>query len=67
MKNPLCNEYFLDITFKIIAKCYRSYKLLTIASIDNENSETILICFVIFVYMAGELFLGVFECCKYIY
>ena len=51
MKNRLYNEYFLDIKFKIIPKCYRSYKLLTIASNDKENSKTILICYVFFVYM----------------
>ena len=67
MKNPLYNEYFLDITFKIIPKCYRPYKLLTIASIDKENSKTILICFVLFVYMDGESFLKIFEYCKYKY
>ena len=61
MKNSLYNEYFLDITFKIIPKCYRPYKLLTIASIDKENCKAILICFVLFVYMDGESFLKIFE------
>ena len=51
MKNPLYNEYFLDIKFKIIPKCYRSYKLLVITSNDKENTKTILICFILFVYM----------------
>ena len=51
MKNRLYNEYFLDIKFKIIPKCYRSYKLLVITSNDKENSKTIFIRFVLFVYM----------------
>ena len=51
MKNRLYNEYFLDIKFKIIPKCYRSYKLLVITSNDKENTKTILICFILFVYM----------------
>ena len=65
LKNTLYNEYFLDITFKIIPKCYRPYKLLTIASIDKESGKTILICFILFVYMDGESFLKIFEYCKY--
>ena len=51
MKNRLYNEYFLDIKFKIIPKCYRSYKQLVITSNDKENTKTILICFILFVYM----------------
>ena len=65
LKNTLYNEYFLDITFKIIPKCYRPYKLLTIVSIDKENNKTILICFILFVYMDGKSFLKIFEYCKY--
>ena len=48
-KNKIINEYFIDITFQIITKCYRSYKLMTIASLDPLKNQTILICFVLLV------------------
>ena len=30
-------EYFIDITFKIVPKCYRPYKILTIATLDIKK------------------------------
>ena len=49
-KNKNIKEYFIDITFQIIPKCYRPYKLMTIASLDPLNNHTILICFVLLVF-----------------
>jgi len=45
-------EYFIDITFKIEPKCYRPYKLMTNAIIDNKENRAILIGFVFF-YLYG--------------
>jgi len=45
---------FLDITFKIIPKIWRSYKLFTISTIDNKENKTILIGFVLFKFMNNE-------------
>ena len=50
-KNKNINEYFIDITFQIIPKCYRPYKFMTIASLDPLKNQTILICFVLLVYL----------------
>ena len=38
MNNSDYFEYFCDITFKIIPKQYRPYKLLTIATLDNKKN-----------------------------
>jgi len=35
-------EYFIDITFIIVPKFYRPYRLMTIATIDNKENRTIL-------------------------
>ena len=56
MKKTEYIEYFIDITFKVILKCYRPYKLLTIATIDNDNIKTILVGFVLFIYKIQYFF-----------
>ena len=43
MNNEEFKEYFIDLTFKLILKKFKNYKLLTIASIDNEENKTLLI------------------------
>lgn len=50
-KNKDIKEYFIDITFKKIHKCYRPYKLMTIASLDPIKNHIIQICFVLLLYM----------------
>ena len=68
LKNkPEYIEYFIDITFKVIPKCYRPYKLLTIATIDNKNMKTILVGFVLFIYKDSNSFLKIFEYLNNIY
>lgn len=42
-------EYFIDINFKIVPKCYSPYKLMIIAPRDNKENRTILIGFVFFI------------------
>ena len=44
LNNIPLEEFFIDITFKTIPKCYRPYKAMIIATIDNKNSKTLLIC-----------------------
>ena len=61
MKNENYFEYFIYITFKIIPKCYRPYKLMTIASLDNDNIKTLLIGFVIFKYMDYISYTNIFN------
>ena len=61
MNNSDYFEYFCDITFKIIPKQYRPYKLLTIATLDNKKNKTILIGFVLFKYKDYKSFIKIFE------
>jgi len=42
---------FLDITFKIIPKIWRPYKLFTISTIDNKENKIIFIGFVLFKFL----------------
>ena len=44
-------EFFLDITFKIIPKVFRPYKLLIISGISNNNENPQLMCFILLKYM----------------
>ena len=37
--------YFIEITFKIVPKCYRPYKILTIATLDNKDNKIIIVGF----------------------
>ena len=61
MKNNNYIEYFINITFKIIPKCYRPYKLMSIASIDYDNKKTVLIGFVLFKYIDYISYIKIFE------
>ena len=67
MKKKDYIEYCIDITFKIIPKCYHPYKLLTIATLDNDNIKTILVGFVLFIYKDSISFLKIFEYLNNIY
>ena len=61
MKNKEYDDYFLDVTFKIIPKKFRPNKLLTIATVDKINNKTILIAFIIFKYMDIESYYRIFK------
>ena len=50
-KNEKYKEYFIDVTFKIIPKKYRPYKLMTIASINYQEKKTVLICFILLKFL----------------
>ena len=67
MKKGSIIEYFIDITFKIISKCYRPYKVMKIATLDNEHNKTILIGFVLFIYMDNILYLKIYKYLNEIY
>ena len=67
MNKPEYIEYFIDIIFNIIPKCYCPYKLLSIAIIDNKNMKTILVGFVLFIYKDSNSFLKIFEYLNNIY
>lgn len=54
-------EFFIDITFKIIPKIFRPYKLLSIATIDFNNNKSLLIGFILFLYKDYKSFIKIFE------
>ena len=54
-------EFFLDITFKIIPKCFRPYKLITLAALDEKNNRTVLLYFILFIYMDWITYLNIFK------
>ena len=61
MGNKNYPEYFIDITFKIVPKCYRPYKILTIATLDIKENKTIIVGFVMFKYMDQESYIRIFK------
>ena len=61
LKNKNINEFFIDITFKIVPKIYRPSKAITIATIDKENDKTILICFAFIKFMDHITYKKVFQ------
>lgn len=50
-KHEEYKEYFIDVTFKIIPKIYRPYKLMTITSINYQENKTVLICFILLKFL----------------
>ena len=46
MKDKKFNDYFIDITFKIMPKKFRPNKIMTIATVDKDNNKTLIISFV---------------------
>lgn len=61
MKNKEYDDYFLDITFKVIPKKFRPNKLLTIATVDKINNTTLIIAFIVFKYMDTESYYRIFK------
>ena len=50
------NDYFIDITFKVMPKKFRPNKIMTISTVDKNKNRTLIIAFVIFKYMDSESF-----------
>ena len=44
-------EFFIDVTFKIIPKCYKPHKLISLVALDNKSNQTKIICFVFIRYL----------------
>ena len=60
-KNNDYKEYFIDVTFKIIPKKYRPYKLMTIASINYLENKTVLICFILLKFLDKISYYKIFQ------
>ena len=61
MHDKKFNDYFIDITFKIIPKKFRPNKIMTIATVDKDNNKTIIIAFVVFKFMDSESYYRIFK------
>jgi hypothetical protein len=38
------NNYFIDMTYKIIPKIFKKYKLMTISGVDNNTNNSYIKC-----------------------
>ena len=43
LKDPKIDNYFIDITYLIIPKVFKHYKLMTITCVDNDTKNTFII------------------------
>ena len=39
IKDKPLNEYFIDVTFKLIPKIFKPYKIMTICSLDERDNK----------------------------
>ena len=60
IKPDKTEEFFLDITFQIIPKQYRPYKLLVLAGLPKKETKPILITFVLLKYLDEETYNQIF-------
>ena len=61
MKNKHFDDYFINITFKIMPKKFSPNKMVTIATIYKINNKTIIIGFIVFKYMDSEYYYRIFK------
>jgi len=61
MKKKIIKEYFLDITFKIIPKKFRPYKLMVIAGKENNAFNCKIILFILLKYLDKITYLRIFN------
>ena len=46
IKNKPLNEYFIDVTFKLIPKIFKPYKIMTICSLEEKDNKPISVCLI---------------------
>ena len=46
MLNKHIDNFFIDVTYKIVPKLLEKYKLLTITDLDNETNNTYIIALI---------------------
>ena len=61
LKNKEYKEFFIDVTFKIIPRKYRPYKLMTMATLDYKKNKTYLICFVLLKFLDQISYCKIFQ------
>ena len=57
------DNYFIDITYKILPKGQRKYKLMTITGLDNTNNNSYICFLILLCYEDRYLFKDYFDIC----
>lgn len=57
LKDSNINNYFIDVTYRIIPKNQKGYKLLTITFVDDINDNSYICALIILKYEDEESFI----------
>ena len=60
-KDEKIENYFIDVTYKIVPKNNKNYKLLTITCYDNNNQSTYIIALILIQYEDTQSFIKIFK------
>lgn len=64
IKDKNIDNYFADVTYKIIPKKHKGYKLLTLSGVDNTTNNSNICALILIKYEDSQSFIYVF---KYLY
>ena len=67
MLNKHIDNFFIDVTYKIVPKFLEKYKLLTITGVDNETNNTYIIALILMKYEDTISFIKIFKYMKDMY
>lgn len=67
INNLPLEEFFVEITFKLIHECFKLYKLMTLSSINYKENKPILIFLIFFRYMDSNLYYNILKYLNEIY
>ena len=67
LKDKNIENYFIDITYKIIPKHFKGYKLMTITGVDKITKNTYICCFILLKYEDEESFIKIFKYLREMY
>ena len=61
LNNIPLEEFFFDITFKIIPDVYKPYKVMTLSAINYKDRIPLLVCLIFFSYMDSISYYNIFK------
>ena len=61
LNNIPLEEFFLDITFKLIPDVYKPYKVMTLSAINYKDRIPLLVCLIFFRYMDSISYYNIFK------
>ena len=65
--NKHIDNFFIDVTYKIVPKLIEKYKLLIITGVDNETNNTYIIALILLKYEDTISFIKIFKYMKDMY